>query len=268
MANIAEKPILKAYYKDMFFEFLVHGREEGWKRDVIVLLPGFPSSNKYDTEMKLLFQRGFNVFFPRYKGTYQSKGSGKSGFLGENIVQDLKEFISELKKGKAKSLWDNNLVEFSVGGNIIIFGGSFSGAVACGLGAVDKDIRKIVLFSPVWDFKKHNESGDEQDLEKFIGFVKRTYKNLYRIGFENISEEMSKFKECSPEFYLNRLAGNETGVLVLHDPEDKTVSIKHTFDIIKKHPWIKLIKHSKGHDARNSGLIEERWLDIAEFLKE
>ncbi len=265
---MAEKPILKAYYDDMFFEFLVHGREEGWKRDSIVLLPGFPSSNNYDSEMRYLYSRGFNVFFPRYKGTYQSKGNGKSGFLGSNIVQDLKEFISELKKGKAKSLWDNTLVEFSTDGKIILFGGSFSGAVACGLGAVDKDIRKIVLFSPVWDFKKHNESGDEQDLEKFLPFIKRAYKNLYRIGFENLSKKMGEFKECSPEFYLNRLAGNETGVLVFNDPEDKTVSIKHTLNIIKIHPWIKSTEHNKGHDGRTSGLIELRWQEIAEFLRE
>ncbi len=261
MANITEKPILKAYYGDVFFEFLVHGREEGWKRDAIVILPGFPSSNKSDSEMRYLYGRGFNVFFPRYKGTYQSKGK----FLDENIVQDLKEFISELKKGKAKSLWDNNLIEFSVG-SIIILGGSFSGAVACGLGAVDKDIRKIVLFSPVWDFKRHNENNNEQDLEKLIPFVKRAYKNLYRIGFENISKKMEEFKECSPEFYLNRLAGNETGVLVMHDPEDKTVSIKHTFDIMSKHPWIKLVKHSRGH-SWNYDLLEERWQEIDSLIK-
>lgn len=266
MAEKPIPPILKAYYKDMFFEFLVHGREEGWERDSIVLLPGFPSSNKYDSEMRYLYSRGFNVFFPRYKGTYQSKGSGKGGFLGENIVQDLKKFLEEMKKGKAKSLWDNRVVEFSVGGKIILFGGSFSGAVACGLGAVDKDVRKIVLFSPVWDFKKHNELGGEQDLEKLIPFVKRAYKNLYRIGFESLSKKMMEFRECSPEFYLNRLAGNETGVLVMHDPEDTTVSIKHTFEVIKKHPWIKLIKHSRGH-SWNYELLQERWPEIDSLIK-
>jgi esterase/lipase len=266
MANITEKPIppiLKAYYGDIFFEFLVHSKEEGWKRDAIVLLPGFPSASKYDYEMRFLFQRGFNVFFPRYKGTYQSKGK----FLNENIVLELKKFLEELKKGKAKSLWDNSVVNFSVGGNIILFGGSFSGAVACGLGAVDKDISKIVLFSPVWDFKKHNENGDEQDLEKLTPFIKRAYKNLYRVGFESLSKKMGEFRECSPDFYLNRLAGRETGVLIFNDPEDKTVSIKHTLEVIKKHPWIKSIEHNKGHDGRTSGLIELRWQDIFSFIK-
>lgn len=263
MAIEKEKPILKAYYKDVFFEFLVHDKEEGWKRDVIVFLPGFPSAVKYDSEMRYLYERGFNVFFPRYTGTYQSKGK----FLNKNIVLELKNFLEELKKGKAKILWDNSLIEFSVG-RVLIFGGSFSGAVACGLGAVDKDIRKIVLFSPVWDFKKHNESGDEQDLEKFLPFIKRAYKNLYRIGFESLSEKISEFKECSPDFYLNRLAANETGVLVFNDSEDKTVSIKHTSDIIKIHPWIKSVEHNKGHDGRTSGLIELRWQEISEFLRE
>lgn len=258
--------ILKSYYKDVFFEFLVHGYEEGWKRDAIIILPGFPSAAKYDHLMKFLYNRGFNVFFPKYTGTYQSKGKG---FLEENIVKEITEFLKELKKGKAKNLWDNNIIKFSVG-NIILLGGSFSGALSCGAGALDKDIRKIILFSPVWDFKKHNQDGDEQDIEKHLDFIRRAYRNLYRIKFknENLTEKINQVPEASPDFYLNRLAGNETGILVFHDSEDKTVSINHTLNIIEKHPWIKLIKHSKGHDARNLGLIEERWQDILNFLRE
>lgn len=253
------KPILKAYYGDIFFEFLVHDKEEG-KREGIVILPGFPSSNKYDSEMRYLYEKGYNVFFPRYKGTYQSKGK----FLDENIVEGLKKFLEELKKGKAKSLWDNSLVNFSVE-NIIIFGGSFSGAISCGLCALDKEIKKLVLFSPVWDFKKHNESGDEQDLNKLIPFVKRAYENLYRIKFTKLSEEIGKFKECSPEFYLEKLNKNKTEILVLHDPKDTSVTFNNSLNMSNKLPNIKLIRHSKGH-AWDINLIEENWKEIGKFL--
>jgi pimeloyl-ACP methyl ester carboxylesterase len=257
------KPILKAYYGKMFFEFLVH--DEDWERDTVIILSGFPSSNKYDSEMRFLFDRGYNVFFPRYNGMYQSKGN----FLEENVVLELEKFIEELKKGKAKSLWDNKICKFSVG-KIIILGGSFSGAIACGLSAIaggnERGISKIVLFSPVWDFKKHNELGDEQNLEELVPFVKRAYKNLYRIKFTNLADKMSGFKECSPEFYLERMKENKISLLVLHDPNDKTVSIKHTLDIAKRYPYLRSIKHSKGH-GWNYELLEERWEDILSFIK-
>ncbi|NMB66517.1 hypothetical protein GYA25_00435 [Candidatus Woesearchaeota archaeon] len=40
--------ILKAYYGNIFFEFLTHNEPA----DAILILPGFPSSNKEDDLMK------------------------------------------------------------------------------------------------------------------------------------------------------------------------------------------------------------------------
>jgi esterase/lipase len=231
-------PILKSYYEEIFFEFLIHND----KKDCIILLSGFPSSNQRDEIMHFFYEKGFNVFFPRFKGTFQSEGK----FLETNPVSDLLSFIKELKKGYAKNLWDMNKINFKVG-KIYVIGDSFSGAIACGLGACSKDVSKIILASPVLDYKKHNIDGNEQDLDALTLFVKRAYKNLYRYSFSSLQKQLDKFKEISPSFYLKSL---NKPILLLHDPNDNTVSIKHSKTLFKNMRNCKIIEANIGHGFR------------------
>lgn len=250
------KPILKAYYKDIFFEFLTHESP----KDSIIILSGFPNSNNYKEEMNFLFEKGYNVFYPRYKGNYQSKGF----FLDQNIVKEIHFFINELKKGKAKSLWDMKIKKFS-SKKIIIFAGSFGGAIACGISALNKEISKLVLFAPVWDFNSYTKLNGSQNLNELTTFVKRAYKNLYRIKFTNFSKAISKSKECFSNIYLEKFRENKTKILVFHNPKDTSVPITHSLEMKKKYPF-ELIKHSQGH-SWNIDLINKNWKKINKFIK-
>ncbi len=248
-----EKPILKAYYGDIFFEFINHKEPT----DTILYLEGFPSSGSHKKEIEFLYRKGYNIFVPHYKGTYQSRGK----FLGGNIVYELKEFLDKLKMGSVINLWDMSEVNFKIK-RLILFGGSFSGAICCGLSTLTK-FDKIVLFAPVLDYLRLNEKGDEQDPDHMIPFVKRAYENLFRFDFDKIVERMSKFKECSPNYYLNKL---KTPVLILHDPTDKTVSIRMAKEFEKKLPNIKLIESSEGHKMDKT--LEKEWTKIKKFLED
>ena len=241
------KPILKTYCNEIFFEFLTQKDPA----HAIIILPGFPSSNNKDDLMRFFYNKGFNVFYIRYRGSFQSNGS----FLEKNIVDDMINFINFIKKGKAISLWDEEEKLFK-NKKIILLSGSFGGAITCGIAVKSKNlISKIILSAPVWDFNKHNTTYNEQDLSPLLGFVKRAYKNLYRIKFKNLIIQLNKFKELSPEYYLKRL---NCPVLILHDPEDKTVSIEHTFQMIKKIKKGQLIEHHLGHGL-SKDLIKKYW---------
>ncbi|MDK2907586.1 MAG: hypothetical protein PWQ87_44 [Candidatus Woesearchaeota archaeon] len=246
--------ILKAYYGKIFFEFLTHKD----KSDAVILLDGFPSSNKNDETMYFFYEKGFNVFFPRFKGSFQSEGK----FLKTNPVHDLLFFIKELKKGEATNLWDMSKVNFEIE-KINVVGESFSGAIACGLAACSEDISKIILASPVLDYKKHNINGDEQDLDALTSFVKRAYKHLYRFNFNSLQKEINKFKEISPDFYLRLL---NKPILLFHDPKDRTVSIKHSKTLFWNKKNCRIIETDTGHGFRRA---LEKYPDlIVDFLKE
>lgn len=247
-------PILKSHYGKIFFEFLTHKD----KRDTIILLGGFPGSTQKDEMMYFFYEKGFNVFFPRFKGTFQSEGE----FLETNPVEDLLLFIKELKKEQAKNLWDLSKVNFKIG-KINVVGDSFSGAIACGLGACSEDISKIILASPVLDYKKHNIDGNEQDLDALTLFVKRAYKNLYRYSFNSLQKEINKFKEISPNFYLKLL---DKPILLFHDPNDRSVSMKHGKVLFGDMKNCRIIKTNMGHGFRK---VLGKYPDlILDFLKD
>ncbi|RLE40034.1 hypothetical protein DRZ77_03140, partial [Candidatus Woesearchaeota archaeon] len=204
----SKKHILKTYQGRIFIDFLVHEEPV----DSILILEGFPSSCEHSEQIRFLYNKGYNVFWPHYPGSFQSKGY----FLDKNPVKEFSGLIKKLGKGELISLWDLSRTRFGIK-RLFIFASSFSGAIAMGI-AASVDIDGLVLFSPVLDYYRHNENGDEQDLDQLVRFIKRAYKNLYRIKWNSLKRRITSFKECDPEEYTKRV---KAPILVLHDPRDR-----------------------------------------------
>lgn len=245
------KYILSAYYGKIFFNFMAQDSPA----DTILVLEGFPASGKSTEEMEFLYSKGFNVIWPHYPGTYQSRGK----FLDKDLIQELASFVDSLSEGKVTSLWDLSEIKINTK-RLFLFGGSFGGAISCGLATL-RNFDKVVLFSPVWDFSKHNQEGNEQDLDALIPFVKRAYENLFRFDWNELISKIIEIKECSSDYYKSKL---HVPLLVLHDPSDKTVSIEHTLQMKKIIP-LELIKHNNGHSMGKS--LEPEWNKISKFLR-
>lgn len=249
-----QKHILKAYYGDIFFEFLLRDKAS----DAVFFLPGFPSSNKYDELMWYLHDRGFHVFTIRYRGSYQSKGE----FLETDPVEDMLAFIQQIKKGTVVSLWDNKEFSFDIKRRILS-ASSYGGAVAAGTIAQTAYFNKAIFFAPVWDFAEHNMTYDEQDLAHLTQFTKRAFKNCYRLNCENIKMKIAEYPLMSKENYINDI---DIPVLVFHGSKDKTVRIEHTKAICQQNQNIYLLEHSHGHGLKKE-LLEDYKPKVEAFLK-
>jgi pimeloyl-ACP methyl ester carboxylesterase len=171
-------------------------------------------------------------------------------------------FMQHLDKGMVKSLWDNKKINFKVHKKILL-AANFSGAIACGLAVKSKAFSHLILASPIWDYQKHNERFDEQNLQQMTEFAKRAYKNVYRINFPNIINRLAKFKELKPEYYVPLLT---LPVLVLHDPNDTMVAFRHTKEMIAKLQNVTYLEHYLGHGLSDS-LINAFWKEIDKFIK-
>lgn len=248
------KHILKGYYEDIFFEFLLQDSEA----DAIFFLPGFPSSNNYNELMYYLYQKGFHVFTIRYRGSYQSNGM----FLEKDPVEDMTLFIENIKKGKVISLWDNQEFTFKIKQKILS-ASSFGGAVAAGTLAKTNFFDKAIFFAPVWDFSEHNVLYPEQDLIHLTQFTKRAFKNCYRLVCDNITEKIAEYTSMSKSNYINKI---DTPILVFHGTKDNTVRIEHTLKVCSENKNIKLIKHPYGHGPKKE-LLEEFKSEVDSFLK-
>ena len=249
-----KKSILRGYYGGIFFEYVLQDR----KADAVVILPGFPSGNDFYDLIAYFFEKGYHVFVPRYRGSYQSLGV----FLSKNPVDDLIFFVEHLKEGEAKSLWDEKKEHFVVN-KLILVGGSFSGAIACGLVAKSPVFSHLILYAPVWDFNEHNSSGDEQDFQKMTDFVKNAYKNCYRFKFKSIVKKLGKFDELKPPYYIPKL---NLPVLILHDPNDRVVAFRHTKKYLGLIPRATYLEHYLGHKLTRD-LLSAFWKEIDKFIK-
>lgn len=249
-----KRPILKSYCGGIFFEFLV----DEDKRDSIILLPGFPSSNIFDDKISYFYEKGFNVFVPRYLGSFQSEGK----FLEKDPILDLNTFISFIKKGKTINLWDMKKISFQTG-KIFLVGGSLGGSVALALSAQSKEVNGAILASPVFDFEKHNKKYREQDLDQMTAFVRRAFKNLYRYNFKSLTKKLLGYFSFIKKNYVKKL---NIPILVFHDPSDKSISIEHSRKIKKELNNITLIETDTGHGL-SSKLLEKYSSKIDEFLK-
>lgn len=251
------KPISTAYSGSIFFDYMLQER----RADAIIILPNFPSHNSYDKPIKFWFDRGYNVFMPRYRGTYQSSGK----FLSKNPVDDMLEFVKNLDKGHVKNLWDGQRKEFNINKKILIAGG-FSAPIACGMAAKSDLFSHLILASPIWDFEKHNSENNEVDLNRILDFVRDSYKNCYRFAFKKFDKVLKKYKELNPDFYLPKLHELKFPVLVFHDPNDKNVLFAKTKSAIEKMPNATLVEHYLGHGL-SGDLFQVFWKEFDKFIK-
>jgi len=249
------KPVLKGYYGGIFFEFMLQDHVT----DAVIILPNFPGRNDYNPLISLFYDRGYHVFVPRYRGSYQSKGL----FLSKNPVDDFILFSKNLDKGKVKSLWDMKTLSFKVHKKILV-ATNFSGAIACGLAAKHTGFSHLILASPIWDYSKHNDKGDEQDLRRMGEFAKRAYENVFRISFKDLIDKLGKFRELSPEYYLSALINFP--ILIFHDPNDGFVSFRHTKEMLGKLNKATYIEHYLGHGLSDS-LLNAYWREVDKFIK-
>ncbi len=249
-----KKPILRGYYGGIFFEYVLQDR----KADAVIILPGFPSGNDFYDLIAYFFEKGYHVFVPRYRGSYQSSGI----FLSKNPIEDMAFFIEHLRSGEAKNMWDDKKELFTIN-KLILVGGSFSGAIACGLAAKYPVFSHLILHAPVWDFNEHNSAGDEQDFEKVTNFVKNAYKNCYRFKFKSMKKKLEKFDELKPQYYIPKL---DLPMLVMHDPNDRVVAFRHTKKYMSMLPKVTYLEHYFGHKFKPD-LLSAFWKEIDKFVK-
>lgn len=132
----------------------------------IILLDGLPSVPHCKDLMYELNRKGYSVFFPRYRGTWESEGD----FLSHSPVKDIEDIISFISRSDQKGF--SNIKEIN------IIGTSFGGGVALCLKPNDL-IKNIICLSPVLDFKQVN------GIETLYDYLNQLYSGAYRFSHDN-----------------------------------------------------------------------------------
>ncbi len=178
------------------------------KERLIIFEHGMGSGHTgYMTEIEKLCKAGYRVFAYDHTGCMKSGGDSTNGF--SQSLRDLDDAVKTLKGDeKYASL------------PISVIGHSWGGFSTLNISALHPDIEKAVAMSGFISV--------EQILKGFFkGILSPFYKRILALE-----------KKSNPDYIgynaLETLKSTKTKVLIIHSDDDKTVSAKNNFDLLKK----------------------------------
>lgn len=194
------------FNKDIVAEFLPPARATK-KQRVIILCDGAPSAPSKRPLMFELSKKGFWVFHPRYRGTWESDGK----FLQHSLDKDILDVVSGLSDG-FKDLWNGGKYKLKPD-QIILLGGSFGGPAQL-LASLDNRIDKIFTFAPVIDWRK---LGKDEPIHFMKKFFAEAFGNGYRVS-KNGWEKLASGKFYNATNQTDKIDGKK--ITIIHAKDD------------------------------------------------
>ncbi len=215
---------------------LISGFINDPENEAIVFAPGLPQYiTKYHPLIRKLAGMNYNVFVPQYYGSFKSKGT----FTLANSIKTISDTIDFVRKGQAGNLYDNSLISWKPA--ITLIGFSYGGLPS--LMNANK-VKKIVLISPLIDYKIHLKFGGE-DLRRTFEFARRAFS--YKLSPEDLLKEFEEFNyEKTASF------------TIIHGSEDKSIPLEEIKEVARN-TGARLIMHNSGH---TSNIPEEVLRDV------
>ena len=194
-------------------------------------MPSVPAKTEL---MELLSEKNYWVFYPRYRGTWESGGR----FLKISPHKDILDVISQLPRG-FKDLWSGKVYKVRPS-KIYLFGGSFGGPAAI-LASLDRRIDKVVVVSPIIDWQTKSKA---EPLDWFGKFVKSAFGEAIR--FSNSDwDKLKTGKFYNPVLVAEKVDGKK--IFIIHAKDDETVSYKPVEKFAEKINCKLLMLKNGGH---------------------
>jgi alpha-beta hydrolase superfamily lysophospholipase len=181
---------------------------------VIILCAGMPTIPCRKDVMEFYAQQGYWVFFPRYRGTWESGGK----FLKKSPHEDVLDVVSELGE-PFQDVWSKETFSLNPK-EVFVIGTSFGGAVAL-LASRDERVAKVVALSPVVDWTK--EKNTDEPLDE-LGIYLSIYLNKVYRGSKKDWEKLKTGKFFNPMSYLKEYSKEK--ILLLWASDDTIVDTR------------------------------------------
>jgi pimeloyl-ACP methyl ester carboxylesterase len=201
------------FRKDIVSEFLPPTRRNPRKPEkVIILCAGAPSVPSRRLLIEFFARKGYWVFFPRYRGTWESG----SWFLRLSPERDIRDIIDQLPRGfEYLTLRGKKRVKVKPDA-IYLIAGSFGGPAGI-LASRDSRVSKVVCVSPVVDWRAPSKTEPISFLEKFLRFA---FGNGYRFRHRDFLK-LKGGKFYNPMAHWREIDGKK--LLIYHAKDDKSV---------------------------------------------
>lgn len=205
------------FKKEIISEFLPPEHKNKTNK-VLILCQGMPSSPFKKEVLELFSKKGFWVFFPRYRGSWESKGK----FLKKSPHLDILDIINQLPRG-FKNSQTGKILKIKPD-KIFVLGSSFGGPAAI-LASKDKRVGRAVCLAPVidWTLRKKGNSLEGK-------FVKEYFTGAYRFDQKDW-QKLSRGNFYNPIDEIRSIKGEK--IFIIHAKNDKVVPYRPALDFSK-----------------------------------
>jgi dipeptidyl aminopeptidase/acylaminoacyl peptidase len=191
------------------------------KAKVIIFCDGMPSvPNKRDL-LDFFARKGYWVFHPRYRGSWESNGK----FLAKSPHLDIIDVINQLPKGFNDSFTRKRItIQPSFIG---VIGGSFGGPAAL-LASLDKRVSKVVAIASVVDWRR---LGPAETFPFMTRFIPEAFGQGYRMSASGW-KKLSQGKLYNPVHLQHLMSGEK--IFLIHAVDDDVAPIRPARSFIKE----------------------------------
>ena len=243
------------FKKQIVTEFLPPSRT-GRTHRIILLCDGMPSIPRKQPLAEFLAGQGFWVFYPRYRGAWESGGE----FLAQSPHQDILDVIEELPKGFRELAFGERFALKP--DEVFVIGGSFGGPAAI-LSSLDKRVNKVIANCPVvdWSILPEAEKAETSN-RNYAAYIRDAFGNGYRLPDRNW-KKLRGGKFYNPAFHAEKI--NPAKIMIFHAKDDPNVPYKSVKDFAVE-TGIKLNSLQRGGHVSTDFIVRKYWPQIRKFF--
>lgn len=235
------------FAKDIVCEFLPPTRPTK-KQRVIIFADGMPTVPSKKTQLEYFSKKGFWVFHPRYRGSWESGGK----LFSKSPHNDIVDVINGLSK-KFIDLWNGKVYRLTAD-EIILIGSSFGGPAVI-LAGQDPRVNQVIAISPLIDWTK---PGRKEPISFVAKFTEQAFGNGYRVDAKGW-QKIKSGKFYNPAQEVNKVNGQK--LLFIHAKDDDICRYSETQKFAAK-VGAKLITLPRGGHLGSSILLKPRFQKI------
>jgi len=244
------------FKRDIVTEFLPPTRS-GKTQRAIILCDGMPSIPRKQPLATFLSGKGYWVFYPRYRGAWESGGE----FLEKSPHEDILDVIGGLSKEFRERAFGQRF-RVSID-QLFVIGGSFGGAAAI-LSSLDPRVKKVVANCPVVDWAiLPREEKKETSNASYSAYIREAFGNGYRLSERNW-KKLRGGKFYNPAYRAQEVTASK--VMMFHAEDDPYVPYQSVKKFAER-TGVRLKLFRRGGHLSTDSIVRKYWPQIREFFE-
>jgi pimeloyl-ACP methyl ester carboxylesterase len=244
------------FARDIVTEFLPPARS-GKTQRAIILCDGMPSIPRKQPLAEFLSGKGYWVFYPRYRGAWESGGQ----FLKRSPHLDILDVSGGLSK-EFRELAFGRRFRVSVD-EVFVIGGSFGGAAAI-LSSLDPRVAKVIANCPVVDWTiLPQEQKEETSNPSYAAYIRAAFGGGYRLSDRNW-KKLFTGKFYNPAYHAAEISASK--VMMFHAQDDPYIPYRSVEKFARlTGARLKLLR--RGGHLSTDLIVRKYWGRIRDFFE-